>query len=99
MQGTGNPGAMPAESIILNGAELAGELVRRGGRALSIPFGRTRMVISFQLLRDGRSDFERGLTPEFDDAELARLAAQSGASPEPAWERSLAIQYGGHRRL
>lgn len=98
MQGTGNPGAMPADSIILNGAELAGELVRRGGRALSIPFGRSRMVISFQLLRDDRSDFERGLTPEFEDAELARFAARSGAGIEPAWEHSLAIQYGGHRR-
>jgi hypothetical protein len=89
---------MPAEAIILNGAELAGELVRRGERALSIPFGRSRMVISFKLLRDNRTDFERGLTPEFEDAELARFAARSGAGIEPAWEHSLAIQYGGHRR-
>jgi hypothetical protein len=99
MTGTGAPGAMPANAMILNGAELAGELVRRGGRALSIPFGRRRMVVAFQLVRDDRSDFERGLTPEFEDGELARFAARSGAGPEPAWERSLAIQYGGHRRF
>lgn len=88
---------MPADSIILNGAELAGELVRRGGRALSIPFGRSRMVISFQVLRDDRSDFERGLTPEFDDHELARFAERSG-TVEHAWENALVVQYGGHRR-
>jgi hypothetical protein len=98
MQNAGNLGVMPAGSLVRNGAELYDQVIRRSGRALSFPFGGRRMVVSFQLLPARRATSDLGITPEFDDHELARIAARSGAAYEPAWERSLALQYGGIRR-
>lgn len=98
MQNAGDLRVMSVGSLVRNGAELYDQVVRRGGRALSIPFGARRMVVSFQLLPARRSAGDVGITPEFDDHELARIAAQSGAAYEPAWERGLALQYGGIRR-
>lgn len=95
MRDAGNLGVMPAGSLVRNGVGFYDQVIRRGGAALSIPFGARRMVVSFQLLPARRSSADIGITPEFDDHELARIAARSGAPYEPAWERGLALQYGG----
>ncbi len=98
MQTPGSIGALSPRSLVRESADFCEELVRRSGHALMIPFGGRRMVISFQWLPASRPAVDRGLTPEFSDHELARIAARSASSPEPAWERSLTLQYGGIRR-
>ncbi len=98
MQSTGSIGALTPRSLVHDGADFCEELVRRGGRALTIPFAGRRMVISFQWLPTARPARSQSIAPEFDDVELARLAARSGAPTESAWDRSLTLQYGGIRR-
>jgi hypothetical protein len=98
MQSTGSIGALTPRSLVHDGAEFCEELVRRGGRALTIPFAGRRMVISFEWLLTARAPRAQAIAPEFDDVELARIAARSGAPAETAWDRSLTLQYGGIRR-
>lgn len=95
MQSAGNVGAFSPRSLVRDGADLCEELVRRGGRALTIPVGNRRMVVSFQLMPGRQRRPKLGISPELDDHDLARLASRSGASFDPAWSRGLALQYGG----
>lgn len=98
MPSTGSIGALTPRSVVHDGADFCEELVRRGGRALSFPFAGRRMVISFQWLPTARPPRTHAIAPEFDDVELARIAARSSAPAESAWDRSLTLQYGGFRR-
>ncbi len=98
MNSVGNLGSFISRSFVRDGAELCEDLVRRGERALTIPFGNRRMVVSFQLLPEQRRRRAPQITPEFTDHELATFASRYGATYEPAWERGLSLQYGGARR-
>lgn len=95
MQTVGNTGALSTRALVRGGAELCEELVRRSGRALTIPFGNRRMIVSFQWISDRKRLPDPGITPEFSDHDLAKLASRTGLDSDPAWSRGLAIQYGG----
>lgn len=90
-------GTVPARSLVQEGSDFCEDLVRRGGRALTIPFGNRSLVVSFQW-NPLRRRQDPGVSPELSDGELARLATQD-TSYRPAWEQGLSLQYGGTRRV
>jgi hypothetical protein len=98
MNNVGNLSALSTPSLVRDGAEFCEELVRRGGRALTIPFGNRRIVVSFRWMSEPRRRPDPQITPELTDHELVKIASRYGASYEPAWERGLTLQYGGLRR-
>ena len=99
MRSTGSVGALGPRSLVQDGAGLCEELVRRSRRVLTIPFVGHRLVVAVESLSPVRPARVMSLSPEFSDLELARIAARAGAPVEPAWERSLSLQYGGIRRF
>lgn len=99
MQGTGSMSALAPRSLVHESAEFCGELVRRSRHVLTFPFIGLRLVVSVEREAKARPVRQALLSPEFTDVELARFAARSGAPIERAWERGLALQYGGTQRL